>query len=64
LRISLRCNGLVAANLMWRFLITYVGTIAEVEVNRKTGALRVTRFVCAHDCGLIINREACAEPCR
>jgi CO/xanthine dehydrogenase Mo-binding subunit len=37
---------------------TYVGTVAEVEVNRKTGAVRVTRFVCAHDCGLIINPEA------
>jgi nicotinate dehydrogenase subunit B len=37
---------------------TYVGTIAEVEVNRKTGLVRVTRFVCVHDCGLIINPEA------
>jgi len=37
---------------------TYVGTVAEVEVNRKTGAVRVTHFVCAHDCGLIINPEA------
>ena len=37
---------------------TYVGTIAEVEVNRKTGVVRVTRFVCVHDCGLIINPEA------
>ena len=37
---------------------TYVGTIAEVEVNRKTGVVRVTRFVCTHDCGLIINPEA------
>jgi nicotinate dehydrogenase subunit B len=37
---------------------TYVGTVAEVEVNRMTGAVRVTRFVCAHDCGLIINPEA------
>jgi len=37
---------------------TYVGTIAEVEVNRRTGAVRVTRFVCAHDCGMIINPEA------
>ena len=37
---------------------TYVGTVAEVEVNRKTGVVRVTRFVCAHDCGLIINPEA------
>ena len=37
---------------------TFVGTIAEVEVNKRTGATRVTRFVCAHDCGLIINPEA------
>ena len=37
---------------------TYVATVAEVEVNRGTGAVRVTRFVCAHDCGLIINPEA------
>ncbi len=37
---------------------TYVGTVAEVEVNRRTGVVRVTRFVCAHDCGLIINPEA------
>jgi nicotinate dehydrogenase subunit B len=37
---------------------TYVGTVAEVEVNRRTGAVRVTRFVCAHDCGLIINPVA------
>jgi nicotinate dehydrogenase subunit B len=37
---------------------TYVGTVAEVEVNRRTGAVRVTRFVCAHDCGLIVNPKA------
>ena len=37
---------------------TYVGTIAEVEVNRRSGAVRVTRLVCSHDCGLIVNPEA------
>jgi CO/xanthine dehydrogenase Mo-binding subunit len=37
---------------------TRVATVAEVEVNRRTGALRVKRFVCAHDCGFIINPEA------
>jgi nicotinate dehydrogenase subunit B len=37
---------------------TYVATVAEVAVNRKTGAVRVERFVCVHDCGLIINPEA------
>ena len=37
---------------------TYVGTIAEVQVNRKTGEVKVTRLVCSHDCGLIINPDA------
>jgi nicotinate dehydrogenase subunit B len=37
---------------------TRVATIAEVEVNRRSGALRVKRLVCVHDCGLIINPEA------
>ena len=36
---------------------TVVAQIAEVEVNRRTGRLRVTRVVCAHDCGLVINPE-------
>ena len=34
---------------------TVVATIAEVEVNRETGGIWVKRFVCAHDCGLVIN---------
>jgi CO/xanthine dehydrogenase Mo-binding subunit len=37
---------------------TVVAQIAEVEVNRKTGRVWVKRFVCAHDCGLVINPEA------
>jgi nicotinate dehydrogenase subunit B len=37
---------------------TRVATIAEVEVDRRTGAVHVKRLVCAHDCGLIINPEA------
>jgi CO/xanthine dehydrogenase Mo-binding subunit len=37
---------------------TYVGTIAEVQVNRKTGEVKITRLVCSHDCGLIINPDA------
>ena len=34
---------------------TYVGNVAEVQVNRQTGVVRVVRFVMAHDCGLVIN---------
>ena len=37
---------------------TYVATVAELEVNRLSGAVRVKRLVCAHDCGLIVNPEA------
>jgi nicotinate dehydrogenase subunit B len=37
---------------------TVVAQIAEVEVNRATGRVWVKRFVCAHDCGLVINPEA------
>ncbi len=36
---------------------TIVAEIAEVEVNRETGRVRVKRLVCAHDCGLVINPE-------
>jgi len=36
---------------------TYVAGVAEVEVNRQTGAVRCTRFFVAHDCGQIINPD-------
>ncbi len=36
---------------------TYVGAVAEVEVDRASGQIRVTRFYVAHDCGQIINPD-------
>lgn len=36
---------------------TYVATIADVTVNRNTGALRAKRFVVAQDCGLVVNPD-------
>ena len=36
---------------------TYVAAVAEVEVNRATGVVRVTKFTVAHDCGLVINPD-------
>ena len=36
---------------------TYVGAVAEVEVNRATGVIRVPNFYLAHDCGQIINPD-------
>jgi CO/xanthine dehydrogenase Mo-binding subunit len=36
----------------------YVAMGMEVEVERNAGRVRVTRVVCAHDCGLMINPDA------
>ena len=40
---------------------TYVAAVAEVEVHRKTGAVRVTRVCVGHDCGQIINPDGLAN---
>ena len=36
---------------------TYIAAVAEVEVKRSTGDIRVTKFYLAHDCGQIINPD-------
>ena len=36
---------------------TFVASIAEVDVNKTTGAVKVKRVVCAQDMGLVINPE-------
>ena len=36
---------------------TFVALVAEVEVHRKTGAIRVTDVWCSHDCGQVINPD-------
>ena len=36
---------------------TIVALVANVEVNTRTGAIRVPKITCAHDCGLVINPE-------
>jgi len=37
---------------------TYVAMAMEVDVDKATGAIRVRRVACAHDCGLVINPSA------
>ena len=32
-----------------------VATVAEVTVNRRTGQVRVTKFTCGQDCGLVVH---------
>ena len=36
---------------------TYVALVAQVEVNRKDGDIRVTDIWCSHDCGQVINPD-------
>ena len=37
---------------------TYVAMAMDVVVDKSSGAVRVERVVCAHDCGLVINPDA------
>ena len=39
------------------YLGTYVATMAEVQVDKNTGEIRVIRLVCAQDTGEVINPE-------
>jgi len=50
-------TGRGLAYVKYELVRTYVGAVAEVEVNRKTGALAVKRFYVAQDCGQIINPD-------
>lgn len=50
-------TGRGLAYVKYELVRTYVGAVAEVEVNRKTGQLAVKRFYVAHDCGQIINPD-------
>jgi CO/xanthine dehydrogenase Mo-binding subunit len=36
---------------------TYVGAVAEVEVDRTSGVIQVAKFYVVHDCGQIINPD-------
>ena len=37
---------------------SYVAMAMEVDVDRTSGAIKVRRVACAHDCGLVINPDA------
>ena len=40
-----------------RSIATFGAQFAEVEVNRTSGAIRVTRLYISHDCGQVINPD-------
>jgi len=50
-------QGRGVSYVKYELVRTYVGAVADVEVDRKTGAVRVKRFFVAHDCGQIINPD-------
>jgi nicotinate dehydrogenase subunit B len=50
-------KGRGLAYVKYELVRTYVGAVADVEVERTTGKVRVTRFYVAHDCGQIINPD-------
>jgi nicotinate dehydrogenase subunit B len=50
-------TGRGVSYVKYELVRTYIGVVADVEVNRKTGAVRVKRFFVAHDCGQIINPD-------
>ena len=59
---SLRDRGDIAKGrgmsyVKYELVRTYVGAVADVEVDRKTGKVSVKKFYVAHDCGQIINPD-------
>ena len=45
------------AYVKYELVRTYIAAVADVEVNRANGAIKVTKFYLAHDCGQIINPD-------
>ncbi len=50
-------TGLGLAYVKYELYRTYVAAVAQVEVTRSTGQVRVRRFFVVHDCGQIINPD-------
>jgi CO/xanthine dehydrogenase Mo-binding subunit len=53
-----RASGRGFAYVHYKHNETYVAIALEADVDRSTGAIRVRRVTCGHDCGLIINPDA------
>ncbi len=52
-----KLTGRGMAYMRYKHAENYVAMAMEVEVERATGKIRVTRITCAHDCGLIMNPD-------
>ncbi|MGB9364961.1 MAG: molybdopterin cofactor-binding domain-containing protein [Xanthobacteraceae bacterium] len=54
-------SGRGISYLRYNNAITYVAAVAEVEVNKETGEIRVTRVCAGHDCGEMVNPDGVAN---
>jgi len=50
-------KGRGVSYIKYELVRTYVGVVADVEVNRRTGKVRVEKCYVAHDCGQVINPD-------
>ena len=51
-------SGRGLAYIHYKHNESYVAVAMEVDVDKRSGAIRVRRVGCAHDCGLIVNPSA------
>ena len=54
-------KGRGIAYLRYNNAITYVAAVAEVEVDKSSGEIRVTRVCASHDCGEMVNPDGVAN---
>jgi nicotinate dehydrogenase subunit B len=47
--------------LRYNNAITYVAAVAEVEVDKRSGQIKVTRICASHDCGEMVNPDGVAN---
>jgi CO/xanthine dehydrogenase Mo-binding subunit len=50
-------RGTGISYIKYELVRTYVGVVAEVEVDRKSGVVKVPKFYVVHDCGQMINPD-------
>ena len=62
LRAAARLRGRGVACGIYKAM-SYAAVVADVEVDVAAGAVRVTRLLCAHDCGRVINPDQVRAQC-
>jgi nicotinate dehydrogenase subunit B len=50
-------RGRGVSYVKYELVRTYVGAVAEVEVDRRSGQIKVAKFYVVHDCGQMINPD-------